>query len=150
MSCGRYLVREYTKLPNCLQISDFGVAMWLPRQCTHHTVFKSEGTFGYFAPEYIMHGIVDEKIDVFSFGVLLLELITGRRALDNSRQSLLILAKPLLHKNDLMKLIDPCLSDDYNREELDRMALTASLCVEYTPILRPTMSQASTFLSALN
>ncbi|MCI15753.1 receptor-like cytosolic serine/threonine-protein kinase RBK1-like, partial [Trifolium medium] len=45
----------------------------------------------YLAPEYFMHGLVDEKTDVFAFGVLLLELITGRRAVDsNSRQSLVI------------------------------------------------------------
>lgn len=42
------------------------------------------------APEYFMHGIVDEKIDVFAYGVLLLELITGRRAVDSSQQSLVI------------------------------------------------------------
>ena len=46
--------------------------------------------FRYLAPEYFMHGIVDEKTDVFAFGVLLLELITGRRAVDSSRQSLVI------------------------------------------------------------
>lgn len=44
----------------------------------------------YLAPEFLMHGIVDEKTDVFSFGVLLLELITGRRALDYSQQSLVM------------------------------------------------------------
>lgn len=45
----------------------------------------------YLSPEYFMHGIVDEKTDVFAFGVLLLELITGRRAVDSCRQSLVIL-----------------------------------------------------------
>lgn len=44
----------------------------------------------YLAPEYFMHGIVDEKIDVFAFGVLLLEIITGRLAVDSARQSLVI------------------------------------------------------------
>lgn len=44
----------------------------------------------YLAPEYFMHGVVNEKTDVFAFGVLLLELITGRRAIDSSRQSLVI------------------------------------------------------------
>lgn len=46
--------------------------------------------FRYMAPEYFMHGIVNEKTDVFAFGVLLLELITGRRAVDSSRQSLVM------------------------------------------------------------
>lgn len=46
--------------------------------------------FRYLAPEYFMHGIVDEKTDVFAFGVLLLELITGRHAVDSARQSLVI------------------------------------------------------------
>lgn len=73
-----------------VQISDFGLAKWLPEKWVHHIVSPIEGTFGYMAPEYFMHGIVHEKIDVFSFGVLLLELITGRRAVDSSRQSLVI------------------------------------------------------------
>lgn len=49
-----------------------------------------EGTFGYLAPEYFMHGIVDEKIDVFAFGVLLLEIITGRRPVDSLKQNILV------------------------------------------------------------
>lgn len=49
-----------------------------------------ESNFRYLAPEYFMHGIVDEKTDVFAFGVLLLELITGRHAVDSCRQSLVM------------------------------------------------------------
>lgn len=71
------------------QISDFGLAKWLPKQWTHHSVVPIEGTFGYLAPEYFMHGIVDEKTDIFAFGVLLLEIVTGRRPIDCSKQSLL-------------------------------------------------------------
>lgn len=55
------------------------------------TLISSMSGHSYLAPEYFMHGIVDEKTDVFAFGVLLLELITSRRAVDSdSRQSLVI------------------------------------------------------------
>jgi len=47
-------------------------------------------SFRYMAPEYFMHGIINEKTDVFAYGVLLLELVTGRKAVDSSRQSLVI------------------------------------------------------------
>jgi len=100
-----------------IQICDFGLAKWLPDQLSHHTVTCFEGTFGsvittflqsgtqyllstlsdilsyiysYLAPEYLTHGVVDEKTDVFAFGVLLLELISGRKALDSSQHSLLM------------------------------------------------------------
>ena len=72
------------------QITDFGLAKWLPNKWTHHAVIPVEGTFGYLAPEYFMHGIVDEKTDVFAFGILLLEIVTGRRPVDSSKQNLLL------------------------------------------------------------
>jgi serine/threonine protein kinase len=49
-----------------------------------------EGTFGYLAPEVFMHGIVDEKTDIYAFGVLLLEIVTGRRPVDSSKQNILL------------------------------------------------------------
>ncbi|XP_024031470.1 receptor-like cytosolic serine/threonine-protein kinase RBK2 [Morus notabilis] len=147
-SCLKRIIHRDIKADNILltedyepQICDFGLAKWLPKQCSHHNVSKFEGTFGYFAPEYFMHGIVDEKTDVYSFGVLLLELMTGRPALDDQQRSLVIWAKPLLDSNDTKKLIDPSLGENYIPEEMDLVALTASLCIEQSPILRPRMNQ---------
>ncbi|KAL7612439.1 receptor-like cytosolic serine/threonine-protein kinase RBK1 [Lactuca sativa] len=123
------------------QISDFGLAKWLPEKWVHHIVSPIEGTFGYMAPEYFMHGIVHEKIDVFSFGVLLLELITGRRAVDSSRQSLVIWAKPLLEQSKMKELLDPRLEDDYEMIELKRVMSAASACIHHLPNMRPNMKR---------
>ncbi|TYI58372.1 hypothetical protein E1A91_D11G352400v1 [Gossypium mustelinum] len=149
-NCERRVIHRDIKAENILltenfepQICDFGLAKWLPKQWTHHNVSKFEGTFGYLAPEYFMHGLVNEKTDVYAFGVLLLELIAGRRALDDQQQSIVIWAKPLLDKNDIKGLIDPSLGDDYEPKEANRMVSTASLCIEHSPILRPQMSQVT-------
>ncbi|XP_031096131.1 receptor-like cytosolic serine/threonine-protein kinase RBK1 [Ipomoea triloba] len=123
------------------QISDFGLAKWLPEKWSRHVVSPIEGTFGYLAPEYFMHGVVDEKTDVFAFGVLLLELITGRRAVDSSRQSLVIWAKPLLEKNNTKELADPRLGDAYDVPEMKRAMFTASTCIHCLPKLRPSMKR---------
>ncbi|KAL4363206.1 hypothetical protein GQ457_04G034870 [Hibiscus cannabinus] len=123
------------------QISDFGLAKWLPEKWNNHVVHPIEGTFGYLAPEYFMHGIVDEKTDVFAYGVLLLEIVTGRRAVDSSQQSLAIWAKPYLESNQVMELIDPQLKDDFNQTEMRRAMLAASMCISHLATMRPTMAE---------
>ncbi|KAK5775657.1 receptor-like cytosolic serine/threonine-protein kinase RBK1 [Gossypium arboreum] len=122
-------------------ISDFGLAKWLPENWHQHVVHPIEGTFGYLAPEYFMHGIVDEKTDVFAFGVLLLEILTGRRAVDLSRQSLMIWGKPLLESNQVKELVDPRLEDDYDQTQVKRAMLTASMCINHLANLRPSMTR---------
>ncbi|XP_064939626.1 probable receptor-like serine/threonine-protein kinase At5g57670 isoform X2 [Musa acuminata AAA Group] len=123
------------------QISDFGLAKWLPKQWTHHSVIPIEGTLGYLAPEYFMHGIVDEKTDVFSFGVLLLEIVTGRRPADTSKQSLLVWAKPLMQSGRIAELADPKLEGKYDMDQMQRLVVTASYCVRQSSIWRPPMSK---------
>lgn len=144
--CPRRIIHRDIKASNILlnanfeaQISDFGLAKWLPENWIHHIVFPIEGTFGYLAPEYFMHGIVDEKTDVFAYGVLLLEIITGRRAVDSSRQSLVMWAKPLLEANNAKELADPRLGGDYDPIEMKHAMFTALMCIHHLPSTRPHM-----------
>ncbi|CAL5183821.1 unnamed protein product [Lathyrus oleraceus] len=146
--CQRRIIHKDIKASNILlsedfepQISDFGLAKWLPDQWTHHTVSKVEGTFGYLPPEFFMHGIVDEKTDVYAYGVLLLELITGRQALDSSQKSLVMWAKPLLSSNNIKELVDPILGDTYDEEQMKLVVLNASMCIDQSSIQRPQMSE---------
>ncbi|KAJ3679265.1 hypothetical protein LUZ60_017276 [Juncus effusus] len=145
--CHRRIIHRDIKASNILltedfepQISDFGLAKWLPDKWAYHIVFPIEGTFGYLAPEYFMHGVVNEKTDVFAFGVILLELITGRKAVDSSRQSLVIWAKPLLDLNKVKELVDPSLANAYDTKEMAKLLMVASMCIHHLSTSRPSMN----------
>ncbi|EFJ28361.1 hypothetical protein SELMODRAFT_93421 [Selaginella moellendorffii] len=99
----------------------------------------------YSAPEHFRGHAVDEKNDIFSYGVILLELITSRKAMEDSSQRLLTeWASPLLRDFDRQKLVDPELGcDDNNTYELVTMMSIASLCLNEDPLERPSASKVN-------
>lgn len=152
--CQRRIIHRDIKASNILldsdfepQISDFGLSKWLPDRWTHHTVSPIEGTFGYLSPEYFMYGIVDEKTDVFAYGVLLLELITGRKPVDSDKQNLVAWAKPYLNKGNVKQLADRRLGGDFDVDQMQCMVMITGLCVRATAACRPSMSQVVQLLS---
>ncbi|RAL38488.1 hypothetical protein DM860_002466 [Cuscuta australis] len=151
--CHRRIIHRDIKASNVLltedfepQISDFGLAKWLPDKWSHLTVSQFEGTFGYLPPEFFVHGIVDEKTDVYAYGVLLLEIISGRPALDQSNNSVVMWAKPLLLKKSYGELADPALGGAYDLEQMNDMAMVASLCLQQSSVDRPPMSKVEKML----
>ncbi|CAL9059491.1 unnamed protein product [Musa banksii] len=146
--CQRRIIHRDIKASNILltsnlepQISDFGLAKWLPSEWTHRAVAPIEGTFGCLAPEYFMHGLVGEKTDVFAFGVFLLEMVSGRKPVDGSHKSLLSWARPFLKDDTIQMLVDPRLGEEYDMGQLRRLTFAASLCIRATSTLRPSMTE---------
>lgn len=132
------------------QLSDFGLAKWATTTSSHITCTDVAGTFGYLAPEYFMYGKVNDKIDVYAFGVVLLELLSGRKPISSNclkgQESLVIWAKPILTSGKYAQLLDPQLSADYDCELVERMVLAAALCIRRAPRARPQMSIVSKLL----
>ncbi|KAG8092013.1 hypothetical protein GUJ93_ZPchr0012g19018 [Zizania palustris] len=103
------------------KIADFGLARLLPDDHSHLST-RFAGTLGYTAPEYAIHGQLSEKVDTYSFGVVIFEIISGRKSndtrLDPDAQYLLEWAWKLYENNNLIELVDKSLDpEEYNPEE---------------------------------
>ncbi|KAK9208513.1 hypothetical protein WN944_000870 [Citrus x changshan-huyou] len=130
------------------KVADFGLAK-IASDVNTHVSTRVMGTFGYLAPEYASSGKLTEKSDVFSFGIMLLELITGRRPVDSTHtfveDSLVDWARPLLNRaiedGNFDTLVDPKLHNEYNHNEMARMVACAAACVRHSARRRPRMSQ---------
>lgn len=136
------------------KLSDFGLAKEGPIGDQTHVSTRVVGTYGYAAPEYVMTGHLTARSDVYGFGVVLLEMLIGRRAMDKSRPSrehnLVEWARPLLiHSKKLLKIVDPRMEGQYSFKSLQKVANLAYLCLSQNPKGRPDMSQVVETLESL-
>ncbi|CAH2060252.1 unnamed protein product [Thlaspi arvense] len=127
------------------KLSDFGLAKVGPSGDETHVSTRVMGTYGYCAPEYAMTGQLTFKSDIYSFGVVLLELITGRKAMDKAKarkdQNLVGWAVPLFKdRRNFKKMVDPLMRGDYPVRALYQAIAIAAMCVQDQPCMRPVIS----------
>ncbi|CAN6284781.1 unnamed protein product [Urochloa humidicola] len=135
------------------KVADFGLAKYQPGDDTHVST-RVMGTFGYIAPEFLSSGKLTDKADVFSFGVVLLEMITGRLPVQSSQSymddTLVGWARPLISQiaegGSLQALIDPRLGSDYDPSIMMRMVECAAAAVRQSAQQRPSMVQILKYL----
>ncbi|XP_027364934.1 putative receptor-like protein kinase At4g00960 [Abrus precatorius] len=133
------------------KISDFGMARMVSTDqiqgCTNRVV----GTYGYMSPEYAMHGKFSEKSDVFSFGVMVLEIISGKKnscSFESCRvDDLLSYAWNEWRNESPFQLVDPILQESYYPNEVEKCMQIGLLCVQENPDDRPTMGTIVSYLN---
>ncbi|KAL2531214.1 Protein kinase superfamily protein [Abeliophyllum distichum] len=128
------------------KISDFGLAKLGPSEGNSHVTTRVMGTYGYAAPEYVATGHLYVKSDVYGFGVVLLEILTGLRALDKNRpggrHNLIDYAKPLLsQKRKLMSIMDARMEGQYSSKAALQTSQLTLRCLESEPKNRPSMKE---------
>ncbi|KAL8161879.1 hypothetical protein V2J09_013368 [Rumex salicifolius] len=136
------------------KLCDFGLATWTAAPSVPFLCKTVKGTFGYLAPEYFQHGKVSDKTDVYAFGVVLLELLTGRKPIETNRppgeENLVQWAKPLLDQgraSEVEKLRDPRGKlTPKSSEQISRMVRAASACLTSDESRRPGIIEAIALL----
>lgn len=137
------------------KIADFGMARLYPEagDGRSHVQTRVAGTNGYMAPEYLMHGHLSAKADVFSFGVLVLEIVSGRKNSsffpppDSDADNLLDYAWKLYKKGRSMELLDPSVKASAEPDQVLLCIRIGLLCVQADPRLRPDMKRVVIILS---
>ncbi|MCO5562149.1 hypothetical protein L7F22_015775 [Adiantum nelumboides] len=125
-------------------VGDFGLAKM---NTTADAAIETQvvGALGFLAPEYVECGKVTSKTDVYSFGIVLLELISGRKAIDLQRSkgeiSLVEWARQKLHHHRIHELVDQRIAESLDVLQLDMMVKAATICIKRDPQARPGMSQ---------
>ncbi|KAG0624024.1 hypothetical protein M758_3G218400 [Ceratodon purpureus] len=135
------------------KIADFGLALLFPDEESHIMTIHVAGTKGYLAPEYASLGQLSDKVDVYSFGVLCLEIISGRRNIDETKPLeqiyLTKYAWQLHEENRLLDLVDPTLhlTEDETRD-VQRVINVCLLCINNASEKRPTMARIVSILQS--
>ncbi|KAI8549301.1 hypothetical protein RHMOL_Rhmol06G0015100 [Rhododendron molle] len=124
------------------KLSDFGLAKLGPVGDNTHVSTRVMGTYGYCAPEYAMSGKLTLKSDIYSFGVVMLELITGRKAIDSTQkpgeQNLIVWARPFLKdKRKFVQLVDPLLQGRFPLRSLHHAVAITAMCLQEHAHFRP-------------
>ncbi|CAN6239631.1 unnamed protein product [Urochloa humidicola] len=136
------------------KLSDFGLAKDGPAGGSSHVTTRVMGTYGYAAPEYVATGHLYVKSDVYGFGVVLVEILTGLRALDTDRpaaqHNLVDWAKPFLaDRKKLARLVDPRLEGQYPSRAAQRAAQLALRCLAADHKNRPSMREVVAVLEEI-
>ncbi|XP_031115968.1 cysteine-rich receptor-like protein kinase 42 [Ipomoea triloba] len=130
------------------KIADFGLARCFAPDKTHLSTGIA-GTLGYMAPEYLVRGQLTEKADVYSFGVLVLEIVSGRKsnAFADDSGSLLQTVWRLYRTDRSSEVVDPSLEGDFNANEASKVVQVGLLCCQAIPALRPSMPEVVEMLT---
>ncbi|KVH87976.1 Protein kinase, catalytic domain-containing protein [Cynara cardunculus var. scolymus] len=128
------------------KLGDFGLARRGPEIGETHVSTRVMGTYGYAAPEYITTGRLSARSDIYGFGVVLLETVTGLRAMDQNRPSehhnLVEWKSPMLaRRNKLKGIMDPCFGQNYPLEAASKYAKLTLKCLSMEPRLRPSSEE---------
>ncbi|BAT75306.1 hypothetical protein VIGAN_01314700 [Vigna angularis var. angularis] len=136
------------------KLADFGLAKLGPSEGQSHVTTRVMGTYGYAAPEYMATGHLYLKSDVYGFGVVLLEILTGMRALDTRRptgqQNLVEWTKPCLaSKKKFKTIMDGKIEGQYSPKAALQAAQLALKCLDHDPNQRPSMEEVVEGLEAI-
>ncbi|PWA48700.1 serine/threonine/dual specificity protein kinase, catalytic domain-containing protein [Artemisia annua] len=133
------------------KLSDFGLSKLGPDSGNTHVSTRLAGTSGYMAPEYIATGRIYIKSDVYAFGMVMLEIITGLRAWNRRENFLKDWARPfLIGKKRLQKIMDPRLGGDYPTKDANKIAELILTCLQTEPRQRPSMKEVVSELQGIN
>ncbi|KAJ4979026.1 hypothetical protein NE237_009806 [Protea cynaroides] len=134
------------------KVSDFGISRSVSTDKTHLTVTLVQGTFGYLDPEYFQSSQFTDKSDVYSFAVVLLELLTGRKPISSTRseeKSLVTEFICSMDENRLFEILDAQVVEEVKKEELEAIAIIAKRCLDMNGKKRPTMREVAAKLEGL-